>query len=418
MMLLKNRNLRLLLGGQFVSQVGDKFYMLALAIWVLETTGSTALMGSVLFCSLFPTLLVGFIAGTMVDRWDRKFIIVAADVVRGIVILAVALFHFYGTLSLPIVFASQILLSVCAAFFNPAVGAVIPKIIDGSRLNRANAMTGFIRGASGLIGPFLGGITVAGMGYAPVFALNAGSFLLSALFESFLDIPSGKKKNVERPGVSADVREGFNYILTNRNMLVILFMIGMIHFFVGSMEVLTPVFSTTLSGSGAKNLGYLQTSLGIGTLLMALFLSLKSNPGQEVMCLFASTASFGFVLILVSWIISSGQHSLLPYIGPFLLLGAFIVLAATCFRTLLQANTPDRMTGRVFGAAGTIGDLSLPGAMLIYGFLLKWIDCGTLFAATGCALSLLSTIFYLLYKGACRSWIPGKNMWLKINRDS
>ncbi|MGB9439613.1 MAG: hypothetical protein WCB15_16820, partial [Desulfobacterales bacterium] len=100
MKLLMNKNLALLLSGQFVSQIGDKFYMLALAIWVLDTTNSPAMMGAVLFCSFFPTFLVGFIAGAFVDKYDRKIIIVAADFIRGLVIAGVAYLYFLNLLNI------------------------------------------------------------------------------------------------------------------------------------------------------------------------------------------------------------------------------------------------------------------------------------------------------------------------------
>ena len=81
-----NRNLGLLLSGQLVSQIGDKFHMLAVAFLVLKTTGSPAKMGIMLFCSVFPGMLLGFISGAFLDRYSRKAIIVGADVVRGLIV--------------------------------------------------------------------------------------------------------------------------------------------------------------------------------------------------------------------------------------------------------------------------------------------------------------------------------------------
>ena len=86
-----NRNLNLLLGGQLISQIGDKFHMLAVAFMVLKTTGSPAKMGIVLFCSVCPGMLLGFISGAFLDRYSRKTIIVGADVVRGLIVSGVCL---------------------------------------------------------------------------------------------------------------------------------------------------------------------------------------------------------------------------------------------------------------------------------------------------------------------------------------
>ena len=98
-----NRNLNLLLGGQLVSQIGDKFYMLAVAFLVLKTTDSPAKMGLVLFCSVFPSMLLGFISGAFLDRYSRNTIIVGADVARGLIVSALCFLYYFNILSCMII---------------------------------------------------------------------------------------------------------------------------------------------------------------------------------------------------------------------------------------------------------------------------------------------------------------------------
>jgi MFS family permease len=398
MKLLINKNLGLLLSGQLVSQIGDKFYMLALAIWVLDTTNSPAKMGGVLFCSFFPTFLMGFIAGAVVDKYDRKIIIVAADLIRGLVIAVVTCLYYFKLLNIHAIFISQILLSACAAFFNPVIPAVIPQIIDKSHLARANSMTSFVRGISSMIGPILGGIAVATLGYAAVFAFNALSFIISAAFECFLEIPRHQNRQIERAGIIPNTIAGLKYIFQFKKLIIILIMVAIIHFFVGSIEVLMPVLSSQLAGNGAKNLGYVQTFFGLGTVVTALMISFYNINGKEAGLLFGGVFAFGSVCLTIAFVSIAGINSVMLYLGPFLLLGSFIILAATCFRTILQKNAENKMAGRVFGAAGTIGDISIPIAMLTYGFLLKFISYNWLLAITGFFLMLLSGLFYRSYR--------------------
>ncbi len=127
-------------------------------------------------------------------------------------ISVVACLYFFNLLNIQAIFISQILLSVCAAFFNPAIPAVIPQIIDKSQLAKANSMTGFIQGFSSMIGPILGGIAVASLGYAAVFAFNALSFIISAAFECFLEIPAHQNKQIARVGIIRNAIEGLEYI--------------------------------------------------------------------------------------------------------------------------------------------------------------------------------------------------------------
>ena len=120
-----NKNLALLLSGQLVSQIGDKFYMLAVAFMVLKTTGSPAKMGLVLFCSVFPGMLLGFVSGAYLDRYSRKAIIVCADVARGLIVAGVCFLFYIDSLSFPVLLVAQVLISGCTAFFDPD-GTMIP----------------------------------------------------------------------------------------------------------------------------------------------------------------------------------------------------------------------------------------------------------------------------------------------------
>jgi hypothetical protein len=148
----------------------------------------------------------------------------------------------------------------------------------------------------------------------------------------------------------------------------------------------------------SKNLGYIQTFFGLGTILMALMISFYNIRGKEVRLLFGAIGAFGTVCLIMACLSAAGFNNVLTYLGLFLLLGAFIILAATCFRTILQTNVVNEMAGRVFGAAGTIGDISIPIAMLAYGMLLKHTSYSSLLAVSGVVLMLLSGIFYRLYR--------------------
>ena len=107
-----NKNLNILLSGQLVSQLGDRFYMLAVATWIVETTRSPSLMGIVIFCTLFPSIVIGFVSGGFIDKYNRKRIIVLTDILRGITILAVTAAFYLHALHLSVVLLAQIILSL------------------------------------------------------------------------------------------------------------------------------------------------------------------------------------------------------------------------------------------------------------------------------------------------------------------
>lgn len=394
-----NRNISILLSGQLISQVGDKFYMLALSFWVLETTGSPAKMGLVLACSLMPSLILGFFTGVFIDRYNKKTIIVLTDIIRGAVILILTFFYLRNALNMTLVLTGQILLSINSAFFDPAIPSLIPQIVEKENLSRANSMTQFVRGISSIAGPVLGGMAVAGFGYTPVFFFNALSFFISAFFESFMTIdgPAGCAGRKEFR-IRQDIAEGFCYMSRNTGFLIILFMVAAIHFFVGSIEVIIPVLSTKLIGHGARNIGLIQAAFGGGMVCMALIVGLFSLKNREVQYLFGSVFCVGIIFVLISLLKKSHFMSVFTYLPLFLTWGIFIVVAGTSFQTIIQKKTSESMRGRVFGVVSSVGNGTIPLAMICYGNFMGRFSISDLLLVTGIILLPLSLFSYIKYR--------------------
>jgi MFS transporter, DHA3 family, macrolide efflux protein len=396
-----NKNLVLLFSGQLVSQVGDRFYMLALSFWVLKTTGSPAKMGIVLACSLIPSLLLGLVSGAFIDRYSRKAIIVGTDLIRGLIIGGVAAAYILDELSFSIIIISQVLLSVNAAFFDPAVPAIIPGIVKTEDLSRANSMTELIRGIASIAGPVLGGVVVAVFGYSFAFVFNGISFILSAFFESFMELPEviqskdGGKFTFK--SIKQDIIEGYRYIAADSALMVILVMVALIHFFVGSVEVVLPVLADGLNGDGAQNLGFLQAAFGIGAVITALAISLLNIANKEDRLLFGSIFLIGVGYCTMAVLGLAGIVGIPLFLLVFLLMGAFVILAATCFRSIIQRSIDEHMAGRVFGVVSSICTGTIPLAMLIYGFLVTYIDMNQLVLTSGLLILPITIGFYRRY---------------------
>jgi len=399
-----NKNLFLLLSGQLISQIGDKFHMLAVAFMVLKTTGSPAKMGLVLFCSVFPGMVLGFITGAFLDRYDRKAIIVGADVARGLIVSALAVLYYLETLSFPMLLTAQVLLSVCTAFFDPAIPAIVPQIVKRDQLTRANSQTQFVRGVSAIAGPTLGGLTVAWAGYLPVFIVNAASYLFSAGFESFIRLPALERRAPGQTKIVDDIVEGCRYVYHRQRLLVILVMVGVIHFFVGAIQAVIPILATSLKGGGAENIGYIQTFFGVGTVVAALFISIGNIKDREVQFLFGSVFFIGVLLVIISGIYTSGIRTVVPFLMVFLVIGGSIIFAGTSFRSILQKDVDDTMMGRVFGFVSSVGNVSLPLATLIFGILLEFIPLNTIVAASGLLLLPTSVLSYRQYMKISSTW--------------
>lgn len=397
------RNFLLLLSGQLVSQIGDKFHMIALSLWVLKTTGSSAKMGAVLAASLVPSLALGFFSGAFVDKYSRKKIIVGTDLLRGLILALFAVLFYAEWINFYAILIMQVLLSVNAAFFDPAIPSVIPQIVDEQDLAAANSAHQFVNGFSTIAGAFAGGIFISMFGFLWVFAANAVSFLLSAVFECFIEIPPARKDTAKSrvpAGIISDLKQGYRYILSGRALLILLFMVMVIHFFVGSIEIFMPVIANTLSEDGARNLGFFQTALGAGTIVMAVALSVMNISGKEKITLFGSVFLMGVLYVGASFF--AGSETVLTglYLTMICLFGGCIIGAGISFKTLLQKRTDNRFAGRVFAVAGSVGGASIPGAMIVYGLLLEIYEAQALMMVSGLVLMPLSILAFALYKEA------------------
>lgn len=170
----------LLWQGQLVSIFGDVVYSIALGFWILAETGSTVLMGSLLAASMLPRILVSPVAGVVVDRFDRRWLMIGMDAIRGAAVVAVGIAAFAGLLQVWMVFAAGIIIGLCGAFFFPAVSSVIPDITARSKVVQANSVFSMLQSGGNIVGNSAGGVLFKVLG-APILFLFIRGMPLMAL---------------------------------------------------------------------------------------------------------------------------------------------------------------------------------------------------------------------------------------------
>lgn len=393
-----SNSFQLLLAGQLISQVGDKFHMIALSFWVLETTGSSAKMGIVLAASLIPSLIVGLFSGAIIDRYERKSIIVLTDLIRGISIAIFAFLFYLGNQDFTLIIGIQILLSINAAFFDPAIPSIIPQLVNKENLASANSKHQFINGFSTIFGAFFAGICISQIGYVAIFFINAASFLFSALFECFIRIPKTEaSKPKENTALLTEILDGYRYILSKSRLLILLVLVMLIHFFVGANEIFMPLVAEASFTDGARALGFFQSAFGAGVVFVSAFLSFSKISGHEKNMLFLSVSLVGILYILLTVFGDSGVNQTILFVTAFFIFGGCIIAAYVSFKTLIQKSIENEFSGRVFALAGTIGNGSIPLAMIIYGILFDKFEIHIILITTGILLTSLSIISYLFY---------------------
>lgn len=389
-----NKNFTFLWLGKIVSQLGDKFYAIALAWWILQKTNSPSIMGFFLLVSVLPGLLFGFFAGALTDRWKRKTMLVVTDIIRGCLVLVISYLSMIAVLEVWHVFLIGFCLSLATAFFDPAMQAIIPEIVEKENLNQANGMSQMVGGICTVAGPLLGAIAVSTLGLTWVFWANSISYLISAFLACFIKINKTYRNSDEKTNIRKEICEGINFIKSQKHIVLILLVIALAHLFIGSLTVSLPFLAKGLEGNGVNNLGYLEMMLGAGLFAGSVFMSIKKKVSVNERTLLSFIMIVGLCFIVISILQFLSIVCVEAYMPVMMIIGACVAGASVFWQSLLQRYTPGYMTGRVFSVSTLIGNTSLPLAYGIFGILLNLSSIFILMAACGVCLIFLCSYLY------------------------
>ena len=191
--LLWRRNFGLLWWGGLISMLGDWMLMIGLPIYVFQLSNSTLATGLVLITQVVPRILLGSLAGVLVDRWDRKRTMVIANILLAIGLLPLLLVQSQGQLW--IVYIVTFIQSIIRQFFGPAEGALLPTLVGEEDLLQANALNAMNNNLARLLGPPLGGFAAALLGLSAFALVDALTFVVAALLIALIQL--APKKGVE-----------------------------------------------------------------------------------------------------------------------------------------------------------------------------------------------------------------------------
>ncbi len=221
---MRHRNYALLWTGQLISQVGDRLQWIVISLWVYAQTGSALSVSYAMMAFLIAPAVVGLFAGALVDRWDRRKILVYCDLIRAALVFAIP--DLMRT-DLAWVYLDLFLVSVAGAFFRPAMLAAIQQSVPKDRLLQGNAFFASMSQSTEVFGPVLAGIVIAWRGYEAAIYVNAISYLLSMIFVTGLRLKfvafANSSSRSENPfEIFRLIREGFQYIRGDRVQMALL----------------------------------------------------------------------------------------------------------------------------------------------------------------------------------------------------
>jgi MFS family permease len=358
-----NRDFRLLYAGTLISLGGDWFLTVALLDLVLSLTGSATLASLMLLCQSLPIFIVTPFAGHVVDRVDRRKLMILVDVMRTGACLLPLLAR--TPAMLPFAYAGVIIIAVGSSYFEPASQAALPNLVSAEELAPANVLMGSTWGTMLAVGAAIGGAVTMRFGRDVSFVVDAISFLASAAILMVIRARfSEEREHHEQPPLAESVRETLRYARTHPRVLALLTSKGGYGVGAGVVAMLS-VFGKEVFRAGAFGIGLLFAARGLGALIGP-FVIRWASARDELM----------YRLIAVSVIVFGAGYIGLG-LSRTLLVGAISIFVAHLgggaqWQTStygLQREVPDWIRGRVFAADYGFVTLTMAVSSLVAGIL-------------------------------------------------
>ena len=366
--LLRRRDFGLLWAGGLISETGDWFLLVGLPVWVLQVTGSSLVTATVFLVGLLPSLVVGPLAGVLVDRWDRRRTLVAVSLAEAAFLLP--LLTVDGRGDLWVVYLVMAVEASLGQLNDPARNAMVPALVGRDDLVGANALIGLNGNLARLVGSPLGGILVELSGLPGLVIGDAISFLLGAALLSLvrprpLSPPTGP---VSSPGVVGEWVEGLRVVARDRGLRWGLVVDGLAAVAQGIFTVLFVLFVTRALGGDGADVGLLRGVQAIGGLVggvLVVGLARRLDAGR---LLGVSLLAFGLIDLAI-WNGPVLTTATWLYLGLFAAAGIPGIAFLTGLTALVQERTDDAYLGRVFATYyGSFNGLAGVG-MLLAGLL-------------------------------------------------
>ncbi len=358
---LSERNYRLFFIGHATSVIGTWMQRVAQDWLVLTLTGSGIALGITAALQFTPMLVLALWGGAVVDRVDKRRLIIATQVVQGLLAVALAALTITGAVELWMVYALALGLGLVTVLDNPARHAFVAEMVEPENYVNAQALNSTVHNMGRLIGPAVAGVLIATVGVGIAFAINAVSFL--AVIAGLLRMDSSALRRPPRKDRRrGEVREALRYVWRVPELRAVLFLVLVVALFGQNFRVVLPLFASDTFASGAEVYGYLTAALGLGAVLGAV-----GSASRE------TATSWGLVLSCVAFgavnLAAAAAPNLVAAYLAMVALGVANIVFNTLARTILQLRTDRSMQGRVIA----LHQMIFLGSIPLGGPLLGWM---------------------------------------------
>lgn len=336
---LANPNYRKFFAGQAISLVGTWIQSVAMAWLILEITGSPASIGLAVALQFLPVLLLGPYGGVIVDRVNKRSLLILTQALSGIQAALLAILVLTGNANISFVLVLSLFLGFIYVFDMPARSAFVREMVAADLVRNAVSLNSVVINGARVIGPALSGVLIATIGLGWCFATNAASFIgVIAAYALMKTSELIAVEPVERaPG---QLREGMKYVWHNPDLRVPLIMMAVVGTLTYEFNVVLPALTSETFQSGAQSLGWLSAAMGVGAVIGGLISATRQSSGVKAIAV--ASIVFGFAVLT-----SAVMPNVLWTCVALIPVGAASIWFTSAGNSAMQLHTEPHMRGRV-----------------------------------------------------------------------
>ncbi len=379
----EKRNVFLFSIGVFLSVFGSKIYTFAIGLYVLKLTGSGMNFAINLMSGVVATLIFSAIGGVVSDRLDKKKLIIAMDLMNGMMFLTVFIISRYEMLSIEIVYLSTFLTTGLTQIFGLAFDTSKPNMVTKKNVLKVNSIDKIISSVATIGGPAIGGVIFAMVDIELFILINAISFIISAVIEGFIQFDFNSS-SVPHPNETFHFKKalqlGLDYILVHKDLRTIILLFTTINFFMSlAISVPLPYIINEVIKLSAQKYGVIESSLAVGMIIGAVSIPYVMKQFDQKKSLKVSTFLLSLIMIMLGVPLMVHMTSTRYFPSDFyfiyysvmmILLGVNIAFIEIPFIYYMQTAIPEALRGRVMSIGFAGAKMIAPLGLILAGFLL------------------------------------------------
>ena len=374
----------------------------ALIWWLTQTTGSATVLATASLVGMVPSLVLMPLAGVVVDRYNRRLLMMASDTGIAVLTAVLACLFLFGVAQLWHVYVALFIRSALGAFQWPAMQSSTSLMVPEKQLSRVAGANQTLQGTMSIVAPMLGALLLSVLPIGGILLIDVVTAMMAVLPLLFIRIPQPKRESAPThttsgvaqgaPSIWHDMREGLRYVVGWRGLFLLILMASLINFLFSPAFTLLPILVTREFGGGALQLGWVNSAWGFGVVAGGLTLSVWGGFKKRILTSLLGVFGMGIGTLMMG--LSPAPLFVLALFGM-LLAGFMNPIANGPLMAIFQANVAPQMQGRVISLISMVAGAMSPLSLLIAGPVADLLGVRTWYMVAGVGAMVMAVVMLL-----------------------